>query len=173
MRTEFRKVIISREIRKLLTFDQQVFPKSDRFSEQAWRKYESYWMIINGVTVGCCAFHAHMTFRRDISGDALDQPMRGSLYITTTGVLPKYQGLGLGRLLKSWQIAFARYHGFGRVVTNTRSRNSRMIALNKEFNFRIVRVTPGFYSRPTDAAVVMELRLAARRQTSRTKSFVK
>ncbi|HXP87485.1 MAG TPA: LamG domain-containing protein [Bryobacteraceae bacterium] len=60
-----------------------------------------------------------------------------------------------------------RYHGFHRIVTNTRSRNARMIALNQEFGFRIVRTTPGYYSDPKDATVVMELQLGETRRAGR------
>jgi RimJ/RimL family protein N-acetyltransferase len=62
-------------------------------------------------------------------------------------------------LLKAWQIAWARYHGFSRIVTNTRKRNAAMIALNRKFHFRILRTTPRYYDDPPDSTVVMELLL--------------
>ena len=85
--------------------------------------------------------------------------MKGSLYITTTGILPKFQRAGLGLLLKSWQIAYAKRHGFRRIVTNNRRRNAAIIGLNKRLGFRVIRISPGYYSGPPDATVVMELRL--------------
>jgi ribosomal protein S18 acetylase RimI-like enzyme len=81
--------------------------------------------------------------------------------------LPKHQGAGLGRLLKSWEVAYARYHGFHRIVTNTRKCNARMIALNRAFGFRILRTSPGYYSGPTDSTVVMELRVGAKPRPGR------
>ncbi len=161
MRTEFRRVTLPEEIRRLLMFDRKVFSKSDLFSIKEWKTYETYWMIIEGTRVGCCAIQRDVDFSEDIRDDRVNSAMKGSLYISTTGILPKFQHRGLGQLFKSWQIAYARSHGFRRIVTNTRERNIRMIALNKRFNFRTLRTTPGYYSAPNDATVVMELRLSS------------
>jgi GNAT superfamily N-acetyltransferase len=157
METEFKRAVLPEDMRRLLSFDRRVFPESDLFSVEAWKGYEPYWMIVNGAIVGCCAFEAHVDFQEDIREDGVNPRMKGSLYISTTGISPKYQGAGLGRLFKSWQIAHARYHGFYRVVTNMRKRNARIIALNKWFGFQILRTTPGYYNGPTDSTVVMEL----------------
>jgi ribosomal protein S18 acetylase RimI-like enzyme len=61
------------------------------------------------------------------------------------------------RLMKSREIAFARSHGFRRIVTNVRSGNRAMLALNRKFGFREIRRTNGYYTGPRDATVVMEL----------------
>lgn len=143
MKTEFRKAILPREIGALLAFDRKVFPKADRFDRAYWKECESYWLIVGRTKVGCCAFE-----RR-----------KGSLYISTTGILPKFQNRGFGPLLKSWEIAYARYHGFKRILTNCRKRNARMIALNRQFGFRVVRTIPRYYEEPTDSSVLMELLL--------------
>ena len=157
MHTEFRKAILPNEIRSLMAFDRKVFPQSDRFDAAYWKICESYWMVVDGVQVGCCAFEKHVDFQDDINGDGVNPRLRGSLYICTTGILPKFQGKGFGRLLKSWEVSFARYHGFSRMVTNTRKRNTKMIELNRKFGFRVIRTTPRYYSDPTDSTVVMEL----------------
>jgi len=162
METEFRKAALPEDMRRLRAFDRKVFPRSDLFSAEEWREYESYWMIIGGSTVGCCAFQAHVDFQEDVREDGVNPRMKGSLYISTTGILPKYRGTGLGRLLKSWEVAYARYHGFHRIVTNTRKSNARMIALNRAFGFRILRTTDGYYTAPRDSTVVMELQVRAR-----------
>jgi ribosomal protein S18 acetylase RimI-like enzyme len=156
MKTEFRKAILPQETQSLLAFDHKVFPKADRFDRAYWNACESHWLIIGKTKVGCCAFEKHVDFH-DTSGNA---PRRkGSLYISTTGILPKFQSQGFGPLLKSWQIAYARYHGFDRIITNCRKRNARMIALNRQFGFRIVRTIARYYIEPTDSAVLMELLL--------------
>lgn len=62
-------------------------------------------------------------------------------------------------MLKAWQVAFAWRHKFNRIVTNTRKRNKPMIHLNRKFNFEVIRITPGYYSGPSDSTVVMELRI--------------
>lgn len=78
----------------------------------------------------------------------------------STGILPEARGLGFGRLLKCWQITYARRHRFSRIVTNTRKHNHAMIGLNRSFGFRTIRTTPHYYQDPDEATVVMELRLA-------------
>jgi ribosomal protein S18 acetylase RimI-like enzyme len=156
MRTEFRKAILPEETRSLLAFDRKIFPAADRFDAAYWKACESYWLIVGKTKVGCCAFQKHVDFH-NASGVA---PRRkGSLYISTTGILPRFQNRGFGPLVKSWQIAYARYHGFNRIITNCRKRNLRMIALNRQFGFRIVRTIPRYYMEPTDSSVLMELLL--------------
>ena len=141
MNTRFRRVELPRELRSLLMFDRKVFGESDCFAKAFWLTLESYWMLVGDVKVGCCAFERHP---------------ENTLYIATTGVVPAFQKLGFGSLLKAWEIAFARHHGFRRIVTNCRQRNRAMIALNRRFGFRIVRRKAD--DDPAYAAVVMELR---------------
>jgi ribosomal protein S18 acetylase RimI-like enzyme len=150
--TEFRKAVLPREIGSLIRFDKKVFP-SDHFARADWMIYESYWMIVDSRKVGCCALERHADFD--------GEPLPGSLYISTTGILPKYQGMGWGQLLKCWQISYARFHGFRRIVTNTRKRNTAMQALNQKFGFRVIGVIPRYYRDPADATVVMELSVSA------------
>jgi ribosomal protein S18 acetylase RimI-like enzyme len=157
MKTEFRKAILPQEIPSLLAFDRKIFPSADRFDAVYWATCESYWLVVGKTKVGCCAFEKHVDFH---DGFGYIAPHRkGSLYISTTGILPRFQNQGFGPLLKAWQIAYARYHGFNRMITNCRKRNVRMIALNRRFGFRIVRTIPRYYMEPTDSAVLMELLL--------------
>jgi ribosomal protein S18 acetylase RimI-like enzyme len=155
---EIRSASLPSELRSLAAFDRKVFP-ADHFSTDQWRTYDSHWLLLNTRKVGCCAFEPHVDFRDDLREDGINPRRRGSLYIASTGILPAFQGMGLGQLLKSWQIAYAGLNGFTRIVTNTRKRNAAMIALNKKFGFKIVRTTPGYYRDPTDATVVLELLL--------------
>jgi len=157
MKTEFRKAVAPREIRSLMAFDRKVFRRSDWFDAHYWRSCVPYWMLVDGFKIGCCAFEEHVDFRDDSNKDGVNPPRKGSLYICTTGILPQFRGMGFGNLLKSFEVSYARYHGFKRIVTNTRSRNTAMIKLNRKFGFRILRTTPGYYSDPTDATVVMQL----------------
>lgn len=150
MKTEFRKAILPKEIRGLLAFDGKVFPEADRFDAAYWKECESYWLIAGRTKVGCCAF---------VHGDDIAPHRKNSLYIATTGILPRFQHCGFGKLFKSWQIAYARYHGYNRVITHCRKSNTRIIALNRQFGFRIVRTIPRYYAEPTDSAVLMELLL--------------
>ena len=159
MHTEFRRAIVPQEISSLMAFDHRVFPKADWFSKADWETYISYWMIVGKIKVGCCAFQHHMDFQEDIRADGVNPARRGSLYISSTGILPRFQRMGFGALLKCWQIAYARRRCFTRIVTNTRKHNAGMIRLNRKFGFQVVRVSSNYYTDPADATVVMELRL--------------
>jgi ribosomal protein S18 acetylase RimI-like enzyme len=152
--TEFRAARLPQELRSLVNFDRRVFPPGDVFPPSYWRELDSWWMLVNGVKVGCSAFAPHVDFR-----DGEPEPLQGSLYIASTGIHPAWQGRGFGSMLKAWQVCYARQYGFHRIVTNTRKRNAAMIRLNRKFHFRTIRTTPGYYRDPKDAAVVMELRL--------------
>lgn len=146
MKTEFRKASIRKELRSLMAFDRRVFPAPDCFDADYWKECEAWWLLVSGVKVGCCAFEK--------AGEA-----KRSLYISTTGILPKYRKLGFGQLMKAWEIAYARRLEYRRLITHTRASNAPMIALNRRFGFRIVRTTPEYYAEPAEAAVFMELRL--------------
>lgn len=158
MHTEFRRTVLPAELRSLVAFDHKVFRASDWFNREDWEDYESWWMLVAGVKVGCCAFERHVDFTQDLTNDA-NPPLRGSLYISSTGILPRFQRKGFGALLKSWQVSYARYHRFHRIVTNVRQSNAAIRRLNQAFHFRELRTTPGYYRNPREATVVMELAL--------------
>jgi len=144
MELEFRRVDVEKEMRRLKDFDRRVFPKADLFPASFWRAAEVYWMVVDGKRVGCCALQE-------------DEEEPGALAISSSGILPAWQGMGLGRVMKAWQIAYARRHGYKRVIAETRESNRRMIRLNESFGFKIRGKTPGCYADPDEAAVEMEL----------------
>ncbi|MFN0104150.1 MAG: N-acetyltransferase family protein [Bryobacteraceae bacterium] len=144
MELEFRLVEVEKELRRLRDFDRRVFPAADLFPASYWRECEVYWMVVDGRRVGCCALQAEAN---------------GVLAISSSGILPAWQGMGLGRVMKAWQVAYARGHGFRRMVTTTRAGNERMIQLNEAFGFRIVGTVAGYYVDPEEAGVEMELAL--------------
>jgi ribosomal protein S18 acetylase RimI-like enzyme len=149
---EFRRAEIPAELRSLQAFDRKVFRKADVFPAEYWKQCEPYWLLIDGVKAGCCAFDKHTLHAK------------GTLYVSTTGILPRFQRRGLGQLMKQWQIAYARRHGFTRIVITTRKSNAPMIALNRKFHFKTVRTIPRYYSDPTESALVMELLLSPPRR---------
>jgi len=161
MKTEFRKAIVPTEIRSLVSFDHKTFHayREDWFLPGAWSGYESWWLVVDGRKVGCSAFELHKDFQDDIREDGENPHCPGSLYIATTGILPRFRRQGFGTLLKCWQISYARQHGFTRIVTNTRKSNKAMIGLNKKFGFRVLRTTGEYYDGPHEPTVVMEKRL--------------
>ncbi|HEV2173652.1 MAG TPA: GNAT family N-acetyltransferase [Nitrospira sp.] len=160
MNTEFRRALMPQELRSLVLFDHKVFSRhpADWFDRDDWETYDSWWMILDNRKVGCCAFVPHVDFQEDFRKDEKNPRRRASLYIVTTGILPSLRGLGLGELLKRWQVSYARLHGFTRIITNTRESNKTMINLNKKVGFKVVRTTPDYYEQPREPTVVMELR---------------
>jgi ribosomal protein S18 acetylase RimI-like enzyme len=153
MNIEFRRAKVPDEIGDLCEFDRKAFAAfpGDVFDPEDWAEYESHWMIVDGNVVGCSAF-VH-----DVDYD--ERPRPRSLYIISTGVLPEFQGRGLGTRQKQWQIEYARRHGFEVIVTNMRESNGRIIRLNQKLGFRTREVVAGYYTDPEERAVVMELRL--------------
>ena len=152
MAIEFRKARLPEEMDELLAFDARVFGEypDDLFGPEDWELYESYWMLADGVTVGCSAF---------LEGFDYDgRPRPGCLFIASTGILPGFQGKGLGRKLKEWQIGYARARGCAAIVTNSRESNERMIRLNESLGFTVRGLHPNYYRNPDEAAVVMEYR---------------
>ena len=166
MNVQFRRVIVPKEVRSLVIFDHKTFHEypGDWFERDHWKIYESWWLIVDGRRVGCCAFEANVDFKEDISEDRENRHLRGSLYIASTGILPAFRGLGLGSLMKCWQISYARRHGFTRIVANTRKSNRAMITLNRSFGFKVLRSTPNYYGDPSEPTVVMELCLPSQRE---------
>jgi ribosomal protein S18 acetylase RimI-like enzyme len=144
-----------------MIFDHKAFHHypADWFDRDDWAEFESWWMIVNKRKVGCCAFTSHVDFQEDIRKDGKNPFRRASLYIVTTGILPRFRGQGFGRMLKCWQISYARYNGFTRIVTNSRKSNKPMIKLNERFDFKVLRTTPNYYDSPRESTVVMELQL--------------
>lgn len=133
MKVRFKKAVLPGDRDALMAFDHTVFPKADAFRPGDWEQLESYWMVVDGERVGCCAFERNADFQDD-PGAAIPR-LRGSLYIVSTGILTGHQRQGFGERFKRWQIAWARQHGFTRMVTNSRQSNRPMIRLNEKFGF--------------------------------------
>ena len=141
------------DLDELLNFDRRIFGAfpDDLFPAEYWEELESYWMYADTARVGCCAFS------RDCDYDGSFRPQY--LFIASTGILPKFQGKGLGRKQKEWQITYARSHGFSVIVTNMRESNARIRRLNESLGFKIRCVEKDYYREPSEATVVMELNL--------------
>jgi GNAT superfamily N-acetyltransferase len=158
MKVSFGKAVLPGEKERLVAFDHKVFRRADWFRSGDWDRYESYWMLVNGRKVGCCAFERNSDFDNSDNSVA---PEGSSLYIASTGILPQHRGKGFGVRFKRWQIAWARRHGFTRIVTNCRRSNRAIIRLNEKFGFHIVQTTTdNYYRQPPEPAVVMELKIS-------------
>jgi len=156
MKIEFRQVILPGDLDALLDFDRRMFGSfpDDLFEPEEWGDLKSYWMYADGVKVGCCAFEQDCDYDQ--------RPRPGCLYVASTGILPEFQGKGLGRKQKEWQIEYARNHGFSVIVTNMRESNVRIRRLNESVGFRLRCSEPHYYCEPDEPAVIMELSVTSR-----------
>jgi ribosomal protein S18 acetylase RimI-like enzyme len=158
LRLEFLRAKVPEEVAELRRVDLEIFGK-DAFEIGVWLSVEPYWIVVNGQVAGCAAFVHDVDFEEDLREDDANLPCEGTVYIQSTGLLRAYRGRGLGRLVKEWEIEYARRNGFQRIVTNCREGNAAMIAINEKYGFRAIRTTPGYYE-DGEATVVMELVLA-------------
>jgi GNAT superfamily N-acetyltransferase len=151
----FEKVIAPKGVPDLIEFDKKIFHAypSDIFTKKEWLEFESYWMVVDGKKIGCSGFKANFDYD--------DSRRPGCLFIATTGILQEMQGHGLGRMQKKWQIDYARQNGFKMIATNMRQSNHPIIGLNNELGFQIRKVDKTYYSKPQEAAIVMDLNLTA------------
>jgi len=150
---EFRRAAIPDEIDALCEFDRKVFHAypSDVYGPEAWKEFESHWLIVDGIIVGCTAFGHNVDY------DYEARP--GYLFISSTGVLPEFRRKGFGKEQKKWQIEYAKKNGFKIIVTNMRQSNEPIIRLNEWFGFKQRKVHLHYYHEPDEAAIVMELDL--------------
>ena len=87
MNIEFRKAVVPDEVPALCDFDKKAFQAypADMFPPEEWERYESYWMIVEGKTVGCVA---------------LQTDDKHELWVASTAVLPEFRRQKFGEKLK-------------------------------------------------------------------------
>ena len=107
---------------------------------------------------GMRGVYCDVEFGEDLRGDGENAAQPGTVYIQSTGLLRAYQGQGLGKRIKEWEIEYAKRNGFRRMVTNCRESNAAMISINEKYGFSSIRSTPEYYE-DGEATVVMELLL--------------
>ena len=151
------RACIPTDSKALAAFDRRTYPNKNEHAPPSYfshRGMRTYWMLRNGRRVGACCVLHNSTFTPD--PEALSAHAKGVLYITSTAILPKEQGRGLGNIFKAWQIAYARTHGFKKIVTNARKSNNASIRMNLKFGFTIVGESARCYPDGEDT-VIMEL----------------
>ena len=140
----------------LCELDLAIFGEDDGFnSVDLWDGLATYLILADNKVVGSIAMRLHTDIAESYEADYLDRP--GSIYIVSTGILPKWQGKGIGAIAKSFEIDYARKLNFERIVTNARASNIRSIKLNQKFGFQIIRTIAKWHG--DEDAVVLELKL--------------
>ena len=69
---------------------------------------------------------------------------------------PAFEGKGLGRKQKEWQIKFAAEHRFSIIATNIEQSDVKILHLNESLGFTFRCLDPEYYHDPDEPAVVME-----------------
>jgi len=145
------------EVSLLCELDVTIFSEEDAFdTPDLWNGLETFLILHEETVIGSIALK-HDAIISEISSENDYIGCAGYLYIVSTGILPQWQGRGIGDVAKTWEINYAREQGFKRIVTNARVSNHRSINLNRKFGFKITKELPGWYGK--EDAVVMELDL--------------
>ncbi len=80
--------------------------------------------------------------------------------ITNIATHPQHRRRGLGRLVVQALVAYAKAHGLAQITLEVRESNTAAIALYEQLGFVSVGRRPRFYTHPTEAALVMLLRIS-------------
>lgn len=152
---EIVSAIIPESLGLLVKLDATIFNLADCYSEKVYKLFDNYLLKVDGVPSGFTALLPNHTDDSTVRGVFPEKA--GTLYVATTGILAHLQGKNLGRLFKSFHIAYAAIGGFLCIRTCARAHNAPIIALNKKFGlFEIDRV-PAYYKNPTEDRIVFEL----------------
>lgn len=155
MDVEIKKIDLAKEVSRLVEIEAQIFSPSDRLREGDFEGTECYWLVVDGVIGGCTALRHDYV----VSASRGLVQCAGGIYIVSTGILPEFQGMGLGKKLKAWQISHAKSEGFVSMATMCRASNLRMIRLNEKFGFKATGTIPSCYRDPEESGTIMELEL--------------
>ena len=80
--------------------------------------------------------------------------------ITNIATHPDHRRLGLGRSVVQALIGYAKEHGLAEIFLEVRESNTAAILLYEQLGFVSVGRRPRFYTHPTEAALVMLLRVS-------------
>jgi len=148
MNFEIRRADSSEAV-ALAALDQKMFPVSDYITTKQWGELTSFWIRVDGKIVGSIGLEPY--------ADDGSAPFLKSLHVASIGLLPKFQGKGLGSLAQQWEINYAKAHGFKRIVAHCRASNEVSLHLHQKFGFKVVGEVPHSYHEPEESAITLEL----------------
>jgi len=144
------------EIGIMCELDIAIFGKEDDFdTTDMWKGLETFLVTADGQIVGSVALRHHTNVAEDYEADYLD--CVNCLYIVSVGVLPEWQGQGIGKIVMVWLINYGREHGFERISSNARSSNQKSIHFHTRFGFQVIQTIPNWYG--NKSSDIMELKL--------------
>ncbi len=137
----------------LLQLDRKTFSEADAFKNASiWIGLQCFFLRHNDKPIASFALALDRDHRWKFDRK-IQAPQ--SIFIVTTGILPEYQNMKLGRLIKEFQIVYARLNNFKKIESTARASNVRIISLNKKFGFEKTLVIPKFYKNPEEDMVVL------------------
>lgn len=86
-------------------------------------------------------------------------PADYSADITTIGVDPQHQGLGLGRTLVDALVSHAKSQGAEKIFLEVKKSNDKAIGLYKRFGFEQIDIRKNYYQPSGEDAIVMQLEI--------------
>lgn len=141
MDLHIQRANIRTEIKSIMRMDRTIF-SADAFDEQdQWRGLKVFWVMLGQKKIGTISFAHGFDYAED--GSEIEVPE--NLYIVSTGILPTHQGKGYGLVAKTYELAYARHHGFQRVSTTCRQSNERILKMNQRFGFRKAHLIREYY----------------------------
>lgn len=152
---EIHKANIKKDVKLLYCLEKAIFPRDYDNLKRKWPQYpETYILFVKKKPVGYVIVQPHRGLYNYKTGKY--EIKSGSLHVSATGILPKFRGKGLGDVLKTWTIAYARVGSFKSINATARESNKPIIRLNKKFGFKVTRKIKKFYP-DGETALVEEL----------------
>lgn len=142
----------ARDKAKLLELEHKIF-STDRFD--AWDGYTVFFVVLGeniAEPVGSIAFVPNLTIGKSWDEDAKSP---GTLWLVSIGILPEFQGRGIGTDVMRWATSWFRELGFHRLTSNFRVSNLNSRSLHKKCGFQFAEVVPNYYHDPTEHAQVV------------------
>ena len=140
-----------KNVELLVRLDAEIFLRSDRFSTTDWRKcgLQVYLLRVGRRIVGTVA----LEHNRD--GETYGQ-VPGHIYLASIGIRPAWQGKGLGLILMSWVISYAKLGGFNKIRSHIRPSNRPSSRLHLRFGFKVLKTVPFLYLDPREEGLLLE-----------------
>jgi ribosomal protein S18 acetylase RimI-like enzyme len=149
------RLALPEEVSILCDLERKIFGESDGFvTPDLWEGVEAFFIIHGQEIVGSIAFQHNADIGESYDDDCV--VCEGTLYLISIGIVPEWQGKGIGTRAKEWELAYARSKRYNRVVANTRLSNKISIHLHLKYGFKVTRIVSNYYEDPTEDAVVLE-----------------
>lgn len=160
MNLEIRKANPETESEQLSAMQVAVLPDEKPFPKDIWmeEKIETWWVMMDGEKVGIVSIEMDSAPGSTYESDS--EPSPGSIYLILIGLIPKWQGIGLGKVAMNWLKTKARTtYGCSRIVSNLRPSNTCSVDLHAGEGFRVIGYKPDYYPNPIEGSLVLELKL--------------